>query len=253
MRINPQSAGNYLNEIIELYNAGKSERQVAKQLNITRSKVNYTLTKNLVSKRPSNVTMKPNFNEEFFKVIDTEEKAYWLGFLAADGYVNTKENYMRLELGSKDLEHIKKLCVSINYPEERIKERAERNSYYLHVSSIEFTKHIKNIKDPSILYNIEDHLKPHFVRGFFDGDGSVWYRGKNAIPTAIICTLEMSQVLKDVVPINFNKLTHVKSCDMYRLRTEGIKTSLSFLSYLYDNSTIFLTRKKLKYTSYLTR
>lgn len=43
-----------------------------------------------------------------FEKIDNEEKAYWLGFLYADGNVSLKEDKIELSLAEKDLNHIKK-------------------------------------------------------------------------------------------------------------------------------------------------
>lgn len=249
MRINSQSAGNYLN-IIELYNQGLSIKQVAEKLNIGKNLVYNNLVKYNIKRRPSCMALKPIFTEDYFEVIDSEDKAYWLGFIAADGYVN-KTGYLRVELAEKDKTHLEKLCLNLNYPIERIRKREEKNTYYLHVFSVKLYNSIKDIKNPQFAKTINKDLQKDFVRGFFDGDGSLWFRGKNSIPTAIICSLEMSQVLTEIVPIKFNKLTHVKSCDMYRLRTEGIQTSLNFLSYIYDNSTTFLERKKSKYTNYV--
>lgn len=43
-----------------------------------------------------------------FKVIDTEEKAYWLGFLYADGCVGSTESKIELSLAEQDFHHIEK-------------------------------------------------------------------------------------------------------------------------------------------------
>ena len=48
-----------------------------------------------------------NLKEDIFEVIDTPEKAYWLGFLYADGYVQTRGYMIALTLSSKDKLHIK--------------------------------------------------------------------------------------------------------------------------------------------------
>ena len=42
-------------------------------------------------------------NEFFFDEIDSEEKAYWLGFIYADGYVNTNGNKFGINLSLKDI------------------------------------------------------------------------------------------------------------------------------------------------------
>lgn len=48
-------------------------------------------------------------NQNFFDDIDTEEKAYWLGFLYADGYNNEKRKEVKIRLAIKDEEHLLKL------------------------------------------------------------------------------------------------------------------------------------------------
>jgi len=53
--------------------------------------------------------------EEAFDNIDTEEKAYWLGFLYADGWVSSKGNTVGLTLALKDIEHLKKYNNFLRY------------------------------------------------------------------------------------------------------------------------------------------
>lgn len=60
---------------------------------------------------------KYTFNEDFFNSIDTEEKAYWLGFIVADGCVHKdKNNNYRLSIGlhDKDITHLHKFIVSLS-------------------------------------------------------------------------------------------------------------------------------------------
>lgn len=61
----------------------------------------------------------PNCDETVFDVIDTEEKAYWLGFWYADGYVASltrKSNYIiGCSLAYKDLEHLEKFAKFIKF------------------------------------------------------------------------------------------------------------------------------------------
>lgn len=46
-----------------------------------------------------------SYNENYFEEINSPEKAYWLGFIWADGYI-TKTNCFGIELAIKDMEEI---------------------------------------------------------------------------------------------------------------------------------------------------
>ena len=48
-----------------------------------------------------------NYNRHIFDNIDNEEKAYWLGFIVADGYLNLDKHMLRIKLGNKDKQHLK--------------------------------------------------------------------------------------------------------------------------------------------------
>jgi predicted DNA-binding protein YlxM (UPF0122 family) len=55
------------------------------------------------------------FNRDFFDSIDTEEKAYWLGFMYADGYIGATEYSVGLNISLKDIDHLKKYNEALNY------------------------------------------------------------------------------------------------------------------------------------------
>ena len=48
-------------------------------------------------------------------MIDTEEKAYWLGFMYADGYIGATEYSVGLNISLKDINHLKKYNNALNY------------------------------------------------------------------------------------------------------------------------------------------
>ena len=43
-----------------------------------------------------------------FDTIDSEEKAYWLGFIYADGWISDANNCFTLTLQQRDVEHLLK-------------------------------------------------------------------------------------------------------------------------------------------------
>ena len=55
---------------------------------------------------------KYSFDRNYFKEINTEEKAYWLGFIAADGCVSAKMNSIRVDLKSADVGHLVLAAIS---------------------------------------------------------------------------------------------------------------------------------------------
>ena len=46
------------------------------------------------------------YNRHIFDTIDTPEKAYWLGFIIADGYLNINRRMLRIKLGDIDKSHL---------------------------------------------------------------------------------------------------------------------------------------------------
>ena len=116
-----------------------------------------------------------------FEIIDTEEKAYWLGFLYADGSVSSTDNRIELGLAEKDLNHIEKFKEFIGIP-NKISYRPQTKSYRYSFKSIpckeDLIKHGCVPKKSLILKfpteeQVPEHLIRHFIRGYFDGDG--WF------------------------------------------------------------------------------
>ena len=94
--------------MIKMYNEGETYSVIAKAINTKADKVSKYLKTLGYGVRPHNklknhdylsASRKNKVNENFFKIIDTEEKAYWLGFLYADGYVCKKHDKSGHEKG----------------------------------------------------------------------------------------------------------------------------------------------------------
>ncbi|KPU43444.1 hypothetical protein OXPF_28850 [Oxobacter pfennigii] len=123
-------------------------------------------------------------NENYFNKIDTERKAYILGLIYADGYVGD-EHFNNIVLQLKDRELIQKVADEIEYDGEiRISKKGGfKNSQVGHVlnfSSKQMADDLRRIGlypnkslTVSNLPNIEESLIRHFIRGYFDGDGSI--------------------------------------------------------------------------------
>lgn len=131
----------------------------------------------------------PNLNEYYFRFIDTKEKAYWLGFLCADGYIS-KTRYGRLGIGLsvKDKLHLIKLCKAIGLEASYIKKYDKLLNYKgklrkHRIVSIDFS--CKPMYEDLINQDFKSFPKLNrsdlylsWLLGLYDGDG---FQGKTMV------------------------------------------------------------------------
>lgn len=208
---------------------------------------------------------KYSYNENYFKTIDTEEKAYWLGFLAADGAINEHKHHKRVELGlaAIDRSHLEKFVVSINGEKEMIKNRiskAKGKEYPSCRVTVSCTKMANDLIDKGITPRkshtlqfptyLSENLIKHFMRGYFDGDGGIQIR--NGI-TLAINILGNEDFLADFSK-QLNQLLGVPIQKMYSKSTSNVKTIYYYgknagkiLDLFYGDATVYLDRKHNKF------
>lgn len=130
-------------------------------------------------------------NEYVFDIIDTEEKAYWLGFLFADGNVSSKGNKIELSLSSTDIEHLEKFKEFLNY-NGNLKEyntnfikrkrcRLIFSSKHMHTTLCKcgcIPKKSLILQFPKVELFKESRYIKDFIRGYVDGDGCLTYQDK---------------------------------------------------------------------------
>ena len=85
-----------IEELIKLNNSGYTQREMAKILNVNRTTIQRHLKKLELS--TPNYHNRLKFDNTVFDNINTEEKAYWLGFLYADGSVSSTSNNVEISL-----------------------------------------------------------------------------------------------------------------------------------------------------------
>ena len=196
-----------------------------------------------------------------FETIDTEEKAYWLGFLYADGSVSSTDNRIELGLAEKDLRHIEKFRDFIGI-QNKISYRASTKSYRYAFRSIsckaDLIKQGCVPKKSLILnfpteYQVPKNFVKDFIRGYFDGDG--WFTNtESCFQIGIIGTQDFIKGFLDNIE-NINKDNKIFICH----REDGAKRYvfgayqdvLNFLNWIYKDANIFLDRKYEKYLDFI--
>lgn len=200
------------------------------------------------------------YDEDYFKEINTEEKAYWLGFIYADGYISHSNNYGKefgIELQSRDINHLKKFNKSINGNIEvkKFKKKCNLNNKTYNMCSIRIYKKrfVENLEKLGITENktfniefpnIDKNLIRHFIRGYFDGDGCVTVSNKYIRYDFTSGNILFLEKLRDILYENNIKSYICKEKEnTYRLRIGGMLNCDIFYNYLYKDSNIYLDRK----------
>lgn len=241
--------------------------ELSKQLNRTENSIHLKASKLGLKKYPYHC------DYDFFHCIDTEEKAYWLGFLTADGWAskNSKTNsgVVGLELQHSDIDHLKKFNKSLhgNYqiidvwkPCGVIGRDPNKKSHMamLRIFSTTMCNDLeqygflddktKNIKMP----DLQRELIPHYLRGFFDGDGCFGYTKKSFGVSFLSASSVLIESIKTILDnenitssiVYFQSEYGTNMCRLYVYRKQD---KIKLLDYMYSNANIYLDRKFQKY------
>lgn len=207
---------------------------------------------------------KSSVNNYAFEKIETEEQAYWLGFLYADGCVHHYKSSKDIELTlqEQDYEHLIKFARFVDYKgaiAHREKQKAYRVSFgsakmhddLVRLGCVERKSLILEFPKPEI---VPFELQRHFIRGYFDGDGclSLALR-KDYTYRKTVSLLGTEGFLSWMIlylPFKIKKKC-VKKCkdndsNTFYLQLNQDDSAL-FLDYIYSDCTVYLDRKYLKY------
>ena len=257
-------------KIKDKYLSGISTVVIGKEFGITNHKVSEIL-ESLGIDRDHNSLRTYNLDIKYFDHIDIPNKAYILGFLFADGYNDPKKGTISMALKCDDkniLENIRKELKS-DRELELIKGHSFKDGDKEYISSDEyrlvlFSKYMcesliccgmipnksNRLKFP--MY-ISDELIPHFVRGYFDGDGSMGFHDlstwncKNLI-IKIVGTKEFNEYLSKYLMNNLG----IESLITNASNNNGITTNLcinkissqkKFCEWMYADAEMYLKRK----------
>lgn len=187
--------------------------------------------------------------EDFFLNIDSDVKAYWLGFIFVKGQLSTDHFRIEFELDLNDKYHISKFCDEIGYSKSRIRKDRKTETIFLKLRSEDFFGNIhyyigNQRKLSTTLSKIPENLINSFIRGYFDGSGLISYN-----PIEMSFSIKFVGVKRDLELIN--KHLPVKGIILNDLLSiTGLKEICNISDYLYDNCSIRLLRNYNKFTHY---
>ena len=271
--INSDSYKSYLKGEIKFYD-------LSSNLNIEYDKLRYVFSKHKIKTRET--FLQETIQHDYFDIIDTESKAYLLGFFYADGSI-TKNNHISLSLTEEDIEIInlfkKEICPE--YKITFIRSYTNKKTGYVSkpMASITFkSKHmcetllnygIYNRKTYNNLISLDfipQDMLIHFIRGYWDGDGCSCitqvtkkhitkdgilkkYSYLNYNWNVISFTDKHLLILKEFLNKNYNINSNIIKTKKGHFLLEINKKNDYFMmrNVLYENANFYLTRKKEKY------
>ena len=218
---------------------------------------------------------KHSVNQYYFDDLRNPEVIYTLGFLYADGNNTRTFQAVNLILEEHDKTILEKINSNINNSKElRYVDNSNKhdfgytykNQFCLCIQSKRISLVLNElgiVPNKSLILEFPKWLHPslynHFLRGVFDGDGSIYrYERKESTPTITVTITSTENFCKAIVDICakylkirgriYDASCHNGITKVFTL--SGCNISQQFLEWLYQDATIFLQRKYNRYCEY---
>lgn len=254
------------NQIIaNYYSEGKSLNQTANNFKISVYLVKKALKETNTSVRSraeqnalTNISRAKTLNHNYFDTL-TPQSAYYLGFLAADGCVRDRRNEIKIGLSSIDRGWLEKFRRDLEI-ERTVQNYQTQQGFSVSQLCFSSAKIKQELAKYDIAYNktykeismrnIPDELKVHYIRGFFDGDGSFSWN-KNTKQGMVKIVSHKKNILEEFQEMFPNsKIYYYEKRDVYSWELSTLP-SIDFLEHIYKNAEDFLMRKKIKFNEFI--
>lgn len=229
-------------KIVKMYNDGKTYKEISEYFGF--DYINSSLTRNALKRNGIYLNQRLHMKKidlDFFKEINTKEKAYALGLIYSDGSIDNtgygfsfvSKDYDQISLFKSLLKSEHKICEVKSYDKRT---RKTYSSYHIHICSKKITKDLINLglhNSKSFSCNfpkIDNKFIWHFIRGLFDGDGciSVMNKKDGSLSFSLIVSGELKNKIKDI--FNDIELNYTKDKIMYE-NMLGFISSIKYTSY----------------------
>jgi hypothetical protein len=249
-------------EILRLNEAGERLSAIEHAVNLSRFFVVRVLRQHGRTWSGDKATHHYSLDDHFFAEINTEEKAYWLGFLCADGSVTSRDNgSRRLVLGLKgsDRSHVEAFreALRATHPiQMRMVKRSDGKRHLMAAITIHSRPMMDDLAQWGVVPgktsrlappDVPAHLARHLWRGWLDGDGCLHpARSPNII---LVGTLAVVTAFGDYVRFAVRQ-TRARprqgDGNYYTISFAGAQLCGAIAKHLYDGAGIALARKSAK-------
>jgi hypothetical protein len=203
------------------------------------------------------------YNERYFSSIDSTDKAYFLGLLASDGNISPRLTACRIALKHSDadiLDHFR-LCLGADSPPLKTKvskingvenepqkvlvlSRTSMVNDLIELGIVPNKSKTLEIKCPSLKDN---ELCTAFLRGVWDGDGSITHRRFKVVTASVKFACQLDQMIHQVTGIHLKPSVQRPKSGNPLFEFSGYVKDAAVLHALYKDPSPALKRKKLQY------
>nr|QBK91736.1 MAG: hypothetical protein LCPAC304_00620 [Pithovirus LCPAC304] len=250
--------------ICENYESGKmSGIDLGKKYHVSKKRIYSLLRAQGVTVARKKRYRKHSLIETYFDEIDTQNKAYFLGFLFADGCNFTNSGSISMELSIHDIDILRAFKEEWGYSGDVTITNREGKQYgLLRVHSKYMSQRLSDlgmVKAKSHVLKYPTYLNPfyqkHFIRGYFDGNGTINYcKTQNFYTFSIICG---TPAFIDSMKVEFEKLLCTKFT--FGVARDGKCKKLNayrksfihlIMKFLYEEAELYLSRKYNKFLEF---
>lgn len=258
-------------EICKRYVAGESTVELAKAYGVTKAAIRHLLITRDIPRRENTPELHRTYtcNHAYFDQPLDEERAYWIGFLLADGFVSyrkpgkTGAPTIGMSLAEIDIAHVERFRNALQ-SQHPIARYVAKSGYGAGGSMARFAISsgdlVRGVEQYGIVPNktsicatpnIPKDLMRHMYRGYVDGDGGLSLYKAGQSMQACLDIVGTESFLRDMAlwlktagvanPQNLTKSKHTTA--VMFLKYCGIHQVSNILHLLYDNATVALDRK----------
>ena len=191
----------------------------------------------------------------------SEFSDYFIGLVAADGYVYKPQHKIGIGLHSQDRYLLEEIALRVCGETSIVRTRSDKNMSEIAIYSKAYYEHLESIgiherKSLTLSYPRGIQNNAHFIRGYFDGDGSISVTRNG---DRYKCTLQIlgtesllttvANILSEEAGASERKIS-LTACSIHCLRYSSYDDLEKIFHYLYDSSTICMLRKRDKWKNF---
>jgi hypothetical protein len=248
------------NSLIQEYLEGKDAVTLAQKYSVGSTTIYDRLANRGIARRRSgDVRRRLQFNERYFQALDSANACYWLGFLFADGSVSSVSNALRVNLKASDGSQLQCLLSDLDATSHQVKYKVVSGhdvagialtSLYLRQDLASWGMTMP--KRERQLPLMPQKFVHHFVRGYFDGDGSISVnrttkREKWKVSIAAISYTMLEQIAAVISKVHIlSSIYHPTYLNLWYLAIEGNQVK-RFGQWLYTDASRYMARKRERF------